>query len=104
MEVTTGYEARRLWNTRSGVVRWTGSCVSHRHDGGKFQGPMGIVSSTVTDTGTVGDRDVVGKSRVDVRSFVCLFDNNLKSNLKSNLSAGRPNPRFTDRFPDYHDP
>ena len=62
---------------------------------------MGTVGSTATDSGTVGVRNVVGKSLLDASSFLRLFDNNLKS---SNLSAGRPNPRLTDRFPDHHGP
>jgi hypothetical protein len=79
---TTGFEARMFWNAPS-------VCVSHRHDGGKFQGPMATVGSTDTGSGTEGGRNVVGKSRLDASSFVRLFDNNLKS---GNLSAGRPNP------------
>ncbi len=39
---------------------------------------MDTVSSPDTDTVTVGDLDVVGKSRLDASSFVRLFDNNLE--------------------------
>jgi hypothetical protein len=62
---------------------------------------MGAVSSTATDTVTVGTLDVLGKSHLDASSFVRLFDNNLKS---SNWNTGRPNPRLTGRFPDHLDP
>jgi hypothetical protein len=62
---------------------------------------MDTVSSTVTDVVTVGDLDVVGKSRLEAISFVRLFDNNLKSN---NWITRRPNPRFTGGFPDHPDP